>query len=98
MPEEKTKVEKALEKNREPKKAAGTVIYVGPTVRKVIPTGSVFLDGRIPETVKAAARKCPAIMELMVPVKEGLRAQREVSKEGTAMRRYYDEVKKLREE
>ena len=95
MPDEK-KAAKTTEKASEQKK--GTVLYVGPTIRKVIMAGSVFLDGRIPEAVKTAAKKCPAIMELLVPVKEGLKAQREVSKAGTAMNRYYEEAKKFRKE
>lgn len=98
MPEEKVKAEKPAEKVREPKKETGPVIYVGPTIRKVIAGGTVFLNGRLPEAVKTAAKKCPAIMELIVPAKEGLKAQREASKEGTVLRRFYDEVKKLREE
>ena len=98
MPEEKVKTEKHAEKVRETKREIGPVIYVGPTIRKVIAAGTVFLNGRIPEVVKNAAKECPAIMELIVPAKEGLKAQREVSKEGTVLRRYYDEVKKLREE
>ena len=48
-------------------KSNEVVIYLGPTIKNVVATGTVFNNG-LTKAVVEAIDKCPAVDELIVPV------------------------------
>lgn len=65
----------------------GPRIYIGPSLRGVL-TGTVYKSGLTP-ALEAAAEKIPAISELIVPLENLTKANRELSEPDSALRRIY---------
>ena len=62
-------------------------IYLGPSFKGVI-EGMVYNNG-LPPALEEAAKKMPAIRELVVPINRAAEAMRELTKPDSAMRRFY---------
>ena len=68
-----------------------TVMYIGPTIKNVAATGTLYNNG-LPESLKKEAEKQPAIRNLIVPVGELAAAQRELAVPGSALAVIYGKV------
>lgn len=68
-----------------------TVMYIGPTIKNVAVTGTLYNNG-LPESLKKEAEKQPAISNLIVPVGELAAAQRELAIPGSALAVIYGKV------
>ena len=79
-------------------------MYLGPTIRGVAKSGTVF-EGGLPKKLSTLAEKKPIINNLIVPLNGIVAAKAAIDKEGTAEAVAYDkiaamtddEVKKLME-
>lgn len=100
MSEEKEKSmaaaqKKAGKKEEVTKSAKGqrekTVVYIGPTIKNVASTGSVYTNG-LPERLKKEMEKQPAIGELLVPVEKLAEAKRSLAMPGSALAMIYKKV------
>ena len=45
-----------------------TVMYIGPTVRGVVITGTLFKDGKLPALAEKRTEEMPVLQSLFVPV------------------------------
>ncbi len=68
-----------------------TVMYIGPTIKNVAVTGTLYNNG-LPESLKKEAEKQQAISNLIVPVGELAAAQRELAIPGSALAVIYGKV------
>lgn len=68
-----------------------TMVYVGPTIKNVVSTGTIYNNG-IPEKLTKEITKQPVVGNLLVPVEELAAAQKELSIAGSALKIIYDKV------
>ncbi len=68
-----------------------TVMYIGPTIRNVVTTGTLYNNG-LPESLRKEAEKQPVIRNLIVPVSELAAAQKELAVPGSALAVIYGKV------
>lgn len=81
-------------KRKAAKQEAGkeeTVMYIGPTIKNVVTTGTLYNNG-LPDALKEAAGKQPAIRSLIVPIGGLAAAQRELAVPGSALAVIYGKV------
>lgn len=83
-----TKIEAAGKK--EVKKE--TVVYIGPSIKNVVSTGTVYNNG-LPARLAAEIEKQPAVRNLLVPVSRLAAVQRELSNPGSAVSLIYEKIK-----
>lgn len=69
------------------KKSTGTVIYIGPGFKGVA-SGTVFKGGLTP-ALKEAIEMMPAVQELVIPVTELVKANKERADQDSALSRIY---------
>lgn len=75
-------------------KASGPVVYIGPTIRGVVQTSTVFNNG-LPAVVKEKVKKMPLLGEMLIPVADLGKARKEMAVKGSAVRSCYDKVAEL---
>lgn len=85
------KAEKAGAAGKDGERQAGTVMYVGPTIKGVAVNGTLYRNG-LPEALEAEAARQPAIRSLVVPVGELAAAQRELAVPGSALAVIYGRI------
>ncbi len=68
-----------------------TVVYIGPTIKNVAATGTIYNNG-IPEKLAGEITRQPIIGSLLVPVEELAAAQRELAVQGSALKVIYNKV------
>lgn len=68
-----------------------TVIYIGPSIRNVVSTGTLYNNG-LPERLKKEMEKQPVIGNLIIPVSCLAAAQRELAVPGSALAVVYGKV------
>ena len=68
-----------------------TVMYIGPSIKNVVTTGTLYNNG-LPEILKKEAEKQPAIKSLIIPMSELTAAQKELATPGSALKIIYDKV------
>ena len=94
-----TKMDETAQTTVKPEKAAtidkqnksNLRIYVGPSFKGVT-KGTVFKNGLIPELQNAIA-KMPAIGELVIPVNDIVKANKELANPESALSRFYESAK-----
>ncbi len=69
----------------------GTVMYIGPTIKNVVITGTLYNNG-LPEPLVREMEKQPAVGSLVVPVGELAAAQKELATPGSALATIYRQV------
>lgn len=69
-----------------------TVVYIGPSIKNVVSTGTVYNNG-LPERLVAEIEKQPAIKSLLVPVSRLAAVQRELSNQGSAVSLIYKKIR-----
>ncbi len=107
MSEVKKETEQSVSKTGSKAKSAGnkstktstptTVMYIGPQIRGVVSSNTIFNNG-LPEVLKKKAEEMPVIQSLIVPVKELARARREMQDETTAIGTCYKKLVSLLKE
>lgn len=70
---------------------AESVMYVGPSIRGVIATATVFNNG-FPEIVNRKIEECPSLTELFVPVSEVGAALKDIQNKEGAISVFYGKV------
>lgn len=85
---QEVKVRQAAKKDAEQKK---TVMYIGPSIKNVVSTGSLYNNG-LPEKLTQAMEKQPAIKSLIVPLSGLAAAQKELAIPGSALSIIYGKV------
>lgn len=73
-------------------KSNEVVIYLGPTIKNVVATGTVFNNGLTKAVVEAIA-KCPAVDELIVPLSEIATSLNNISNKKGSTYAFYRKVK-----
>lgn len=73
-----------------------TVVYIGPTIKSVVSTGTIYNNG-LPESLKKEIEKFPLIGSLLIPVDELAAAQKELATPGSALAIIYAKVNDRRE-
>lgn len=71
---------------------AETVVYIGPSIKNVVVTGTIYTNG-LPEAVKKEMERQPALKSLLVPISGLAEAQKELNIPGSAMATIYKKVK-----
>lgn len=66
-----------------------TVIYIGPTIKNVVATGTLYSNG-LPNSLKKEMEKRPMVRSLIVPVGTLAECQRELAVPGSALRSIYE--------
>lgn len=97
MLSEKEKVEKkekaagqgarTARKNNTP----GQMIYIGPSIRGVAQTGTVFRNG-LPESLKKMMNEAPVFNSLLIQVKELGKARKELKEGSSALTACYNKA------
>lgn len=70
------------------------VMYMGPTLRGVVRSGTVF-EGGLPKNLSRLAEKRPVINNLIVPLAETVETKKAINTEGTAEAVAYDKIEAL---
>lgn len=70
------------------------VMYMGPTLRGVVRSGSVF-EGRLPKNLSRLAEKRPVINNLIVPLSDVVAMKKAIETEGTAEAVAYGKIDAL---
>lgn len=70
-----------------------TVVYIGPSIKNVVSTGTVYNNG-LPARLAAEIEKQPAVKSLLVPVSRLAAVQGELSNQGSAVSLIYEKIKK----
>lgn len=73
-----------------------TVVYIGPTIKNVVSTGTIYNNG-LPEPLKKEMEKLPMIGSLLIPVDRLAAAQKELATPGSALAIIYAKVNDRRE-
>lgn len=73
-------------------KSNEVVIYLGPTIKNVVATGTVFNNG-LTQAVVEAIDKCPAVDELIVPLSEIATSHNNISNKKGSTYAFYRKVK-----
>lgn len=68
-----------------------TVIYIGPSVKNVVTTGTLYNNG-LPDILKKEMEKQPVIGNLIIPVSGLAAAQKELKTPGSALAVIYGKV------
>lgn len=70
------------------------VMYMGPTLRGVVRSGTVFEKG-LPKNLSRLAEKRPVINNLIVPLADTVETKKAINTEGTAEAVSYDKIAAL---
>lgn len=70
------------------------VMYMGPTLRGVVRSGTVFENG-LPKNLSRLAEKRPVINNLIVPLADMVEVKKAINTEGTAEAVSYDKIAAL---
>lgn len=80
-------LEKSAKSRKKEIKASEPQIYIGPRFDGMV-SGTVFKNGR-PPVLEAAVQAFPVMAELIVPVSQLVRANKELNKPDSALKRFY---------
>lgn len=78
---------RAARKNNTP----GQMIYIGPAIRGVAQTGTVFRNG-LPDSLKKTMKEAPVFNSLLIPVKELGKARIELRDGSSALAACYNKA------
>lgn len=67
------------------------VVYIGPSIKNVVSTGTVYNNG-LPAKLTQETEKQPVIKSLLIPVDELAAAQKELATPGSALAVIYNRV------
>ena len=76
-------------------KAPEAVVYLGPTIPRLVSTGTVFAGGKLPEALENKANQVPALRALIVPVSQYAEAVQGLKKPGRLKTLYEAVANKL---
>ena len=82
---------KAKQPAKREAKQKKTVVYIGPSIRNVVSTGTIYNNG-LPESLILKMNEQPVIKNLLVPVEGLADARKELTRPGSALRTIYDKV------
>lgn len=68
-----------------------TLVYIGPSIKNVVSTGTVYNNG-LPVKVMKEIEKQPIIKSLVIPVDKLAAAQKELATQGSALAVIYEKV------
>ena len=68
-----------------------TVIYIGPSIKNVVSTGSLYKNG-LPDVLEKEMKKQPVIGSLIIPISGLAAAQKELATPGSALAVIYGKV------
>ena len=71
--------------------AAATVVYIGPTIRGRLMTGTIYRDG-LPEAEAAFVTEHPVLRRLVVPIEDLAAARAEIRHPGAALAVLYEKA------
>ena len=73
------------------------VIYLGPKIKGIVNTGTVFNNGP-PDNLGQAVKEMPEIGELLIPLSQVVEARKKLSLSGSSLRIFYEKAKSYRKE
>lgn len=73
------------------------VIYLGPNIKGIVNTGTVFNNG-LPDNLRQAVKEIPEIGELLIPLSQVVKARKKLSLPGSSLRIFYENAKAYRKE
>lgn len=73
-------------------KSNEVVIYLGPTIKNVVATGTVFNNG-LPKNLVIAIEQCPPVNELIVPLSEIATSLKNIQNKKGSTYAFYRKVK-----
>lgn len=71
---------------------AEPTMYVGPTIAGLLPTSTIFQEGKLPDYVVSKIEECPSIKELILPISEVSKARNEIDFNKGAISIFYHKV------
>lgn len=71
------------------------VIYLGPNIKAVVNTGTVFTNG-LPEHLKKAVKEMPEIGELLIPLSQAVEARKKLLQPGSSLGIFYNKAQTYR--
>lgn len=89
--EEVVKASESKTKSRREEVQKAAVVYIGPSIKGVVSTGTVYNNG-LPELLIKKAVEQPVLNSLIVPVSKLSEAKRELSVSGSALATIYAKV------
>lgn len=98
--EERTTAKTAIPVARKTKTAdrqPGTVMYIGPTIKKVVVKNTIFNNG-LPAALEEQKKKMPILGSLIVPVEQLVEARKNMNKSSSAIRTCYEQVLSILQE
>lgn len=72
------------------------VIYLGPTIKGIVESGTSFTNG-LPKKFKEFSEKNPIVNELIVPIKNFADARKELRSDDSPMAVFFNSVKEIAE-
>lgn len=93
MSEETTKKQETKGKQAAKKEAEApkTVMYIGPSIKNVVATGTLYNKG-LPEKLKQEIDRQPVLQELLIPVDKLAEAQKELASPGSGLAIIYQKI------
>ena len=85
------KVKKTQAEGVEKEVQKKTVIYIGPSIRNVVSTGTLYHNG-LPKVLEEEMTRQPVIKSLIIPVDGLAAAQKELAVPGSALSTIYGKV------
>ncbi len=74
--------------------ASGPVVYIGPSIRGVVQTSTIFKNG-LSVAMKQKVKEIPLLREMLIPAADLGKRRRELRVKGSAARSCYDRVMEL---
>jgi hypothetical protein len=71
------------------------VIYLGPNIKAVVNTGTVFING-LPEHLTKAVKEMPEIGELLIPLSQVVEVRKKLSQPGSSLGIFYNKAQTYR--
>lgn len=88
--------EKKLKKSAPEKPSNVSVMYVGPTIERIVQHSTVFKNGVLPEPLKKLIEEAPYVKKLLVPIDALPAAMKELNQKDSALNVISKKVKNIR--
>lgn len=88
--------EKKLKKSVSEKTSNVSVMYVGPTIERIVQHSTVFKNGVLPEPLKKLIEEAPYVKKLLVPIDALPAAMKELNQKNSALNVISEKVKNIR--
>lgn len=85
--------EKPEKDNAAKEEQTGNVMYIGPTIAKVVKMGTVYKNGSLPEALEKVVEDTPMIRRLLIDIENVNGALKDIRDPKSVLGRIYTEIK-----